>query len=70
MEAKREGSAVLNYRIVTADSEITLRDQVQQFLDSGWKLQGGVSVARWAIQTDSGKWFVESEYAQAMVKEE
>ncbi|HJL60168.1 MAG TPA: DUF1737 domain-containing protein [Candidatus Thalassarchaeaceae archaeon] len=50
----------MQYKIVEHMYSSHLRKEVQVFLDTGWKLQGGVSVG-----ASGGKWV----FAQAMVKD-
>lgn len=52
-----------SYHIESASSETELIREVQRYLDSGWRLQGGVSVTNTVRDGDTtGTW-----YAQAMI---
>lgn len=52
----------MEYQVVEANSAKALQQAVQEFLDQGWELQGGLSVATYA----AGSWW----YYQAVIYRE
>jgi len=56
---------MMQYNLAMGNYSEVLRD-VQEFLDNGWKLQGGVSVTCFKDEYDD----IEYRYAQAVVKDD
>lgn len=58
----------MQYTIVWNDSPIMVKNQVNELLSEGWKLQGGVGVGHGGAGTGSDRETV-TWYAQALVRD-
>ena len=61
---------MIRYVILYANSPQELAFQINESLDRGWSLQGGVSVLKETIRTSNAHEEVFFRYYQAMIKEE
>lgn len=52
---------MMDYRVITAESEYKLREEVVEMIKRGWRPQGGVSFVYHSAYKET--------WAQAMVKE-
>lgn len=53
----------MEYKIVTATSELILEEEIKALLKQGWKLQGGIS-----ITYNHGRGNTDFYFAQAVIK--
>jgi len=59
-----------DYRVVEDTDRDELRKQIREYIEHGWRLQGGISVCFRVVEPHSGALVGEDEwtYCQAMVK--
>ena len=65
----------MKYKILTSDTSSLLEQEVNNFLQDGWKLQGGISVSQsFETYENSRKGYTESDtdytFVQAIIKDE